>query len=138
MGYGNRTFSEYQSILAKLNNEVGAELSESKDSLIFSPAGISSFKVTLELTSANDRFKLVPQVRCGSLTTSADPLSALAQMDVARKLILRAQRALLLLANHGVYCVYFKDCPCDYCSGSGKGSRGVDCKHCGGKGVRND
>ena len=138
MSYGNRTFSEYESILAKVNNMVGAELSESKDRLIFSAAGISSYKVTLELTSVNDRFKLVPQVRCGSLTTSADPLSALAQMDEARNLIIRAQQALLMLANHGVYCVYFRDCPCDHCSGSGKGSRGENCKRCDGKGVRND
>ena len=142
MGYGNRTMGEYMTALKTVAaEEPNTELRESGSGLVFKAGvGFGAAYAAIELSiedvgSARDG--MAPRVKCGSLTVSSDPLSALAQMDEARRLILQAQRAVLKLANRGVHLVYFRDCPCDCCSGRGT-SGGKTCSHCDGKGVRND
>jgi len=132
----NVLWSEYCDALAPVAAKWGADGGFAVDRKNAEACWVAPLRgVTVTLTLRMGAGAMRPEVKVGSCSLpTGDAHLARRVMADAIETIERAEAALVEVSH---YRVWFRDCPCCHCSGRGQ-SRGVTCKVCHGKGVRNE
>ncbi len=131
----NVTIAEYEAALSKaaaLHGADGGANLDRGDAIWSAPNGSVTVSISLR---GSIRGGVAPRLLIGSSRTlPTDALLAVVVLEEMRATVQKAAGAFMSIHD---LAVWYADCPCDSCSGTGM-TRGGSCSRCEGSGVRND